>query len=165
MPLDLSVIVPLMLDVNCSSAQTTKSGASHLCGALYISNNMKRQRSEQAAAPYRSKQRSAVSLRNKSTNGEDVENHQAQQPQQQQQKRNKNRGKPEHDEDDKLLHQATLAAAREAKAVKAFLLQKVSALLEHAFARYSVHVQAELYVLSTPTRFCLSSGCTQTQGC
>eukprot|EP00953_Heterococcus_sp_UTEX-ZZ885_P025040 13634-Heterococcus_DN1.PRE.1 len=84
---------------------------------------MKRQRFEQAAAPYRSKQRSAVSLRIKSSNGGVVEDHAAQQPQQQQ-KRNKNRGKPEHDEDDKLLHQATLTAAREAKAVKAFLLQK-----------------------------------------
>jgi hypothetical protein len=98
---------------------------------------MKRQRSEQAAAPYRSKQWSAVSLRNKSANGGVVEDHAAQQPQQQQ-KRNKNRGKPEHDEDDKLLHQATLAAAREAKAVKAFLLQKVSARPEHTLARYSV---------------------------
>jgi hypothetical protein len=97
---------------------------------------MKRQRSEQAAAPYRSKQRSAVSLRNRSANGGDVEN-QAKQPQQQQ-KRNKNRGKPEHDEDDKLLHQATLAAAREAKAVKAFLLQKVSARLQHTLARCSM---------------------------
>ena len=32
----------------------------------------------------------------------------------------KNRGKPERDEDEKLLHQATVAASREAKAVKAF---------------------------------------------
>jgi hypothetical protein len=87
--------------------------------------HMKRQRSEQAAAPYRSKQRPAASSRARSANGEAIENAAQQQPQQQQ-KRNKNRGKPEHDEDDKLLHQATLAAAREAKAVKAFLLQKVS---------------------------------------